>query len=104
MDVKKVAQQLHPLERKLLPALGKEKEFSKIVKRSGLDVVEATRALQWLQNKNVVSVEKADQKSIAFKLIFQSAERTLTEIEVNSKFEEMITAVTRKFNASLRGR
>ena len=47
---------------------------------------------------------KSGEKSIAFKLLFQSNERTLTEEEVNEKFEEIISKVTEEFNARLRGR
>ena len=45
-----------------------------------------------------------DEKSIAFKLIFQSDKRTLTEVEVNESFESIIASVKKKFNARLRDR
>ncbi len=41
-------------------------------------------------------------KSIAFHLTFQSPERTLTEEEVNQKFEAVIGAVVKSFDAKLR--
>lgn len=50
---------LHPLERKVLPVVEKESDFSKIVEKSGLKDVEVMRALQWLVHKNLV-VLKSD--------------------------------------------
>jgi phenylalanyl-tRNA synthetase alpha chain len=56
MEIEKLAQGLHPLERKTLPALVKETSFEGIVKHSGLKEVEAMRALQWLENKGCVTI------------------------------------------------
>jgi phenylalanyl-tRNA synthetase beta chain len=44
----------------------------------------------------------AGKKSVAFRLIFQSKERTLTEEEVNEVIEKILNALKKTFNASLR--
>ncbi len=54
---------LHPLERKILPFLKTNKELSKIVKSSGLQEIEVMRALQWLQNKEILKII-TDKKKI----------------------------------------
>ncbi len=56
MDIKKLAESLHPLERKVLPVLDKYKTLPQIVSATGLKDVEVMRALQWLQNKKAVSI------------------------------------------------
>ena len=44
----------------------------------------------------------ADKKSIAFRMRFQSPDRTLQDKEVNALFEKTISHITRKFPATLR--
>jgi phenylalanyl-tRNA synthetase alpha chain len=60
MDIKSLVTKLHPLERVVLPLLRTETELSKIVKESKLSEVEVIRALQWLNNKEIItlSIEK----------------------------------------------
>jgi len=55
MDIKKLAEQLHPLERRILPYLNL-KSANDIIDKSSMDEVEVIRALQWLENKNAVKV------------------------------------------------
>lgn len=55
---------LHPLERKVLPALTKSSDFDQIVKETGLKDVEVMRALQWLQNKKLVGLETHYTKAV----------------------------------------
>lgn len=57
MDLKKLAETLHPLERKVLPVLDKFKTVQQIVSATGLKEVEVMRALQWLQNKEIVQID-----------------------------------------------
>ncbi len=45
---------------------------------------------------------QADKKSLTFALSFQSAERTLSDEEINPLFEKIIQALKREFGASLR--
>lgn len=58
MDIKKLIDTLHPLERKVLPVLDKISDFSGIVSETKLKEVEVMRALQWLQNKGVVKLKE----------------------------------------------
>ncbi len=56
---------LHPLERKLLPYLKKYSSLQELVKNSGMQEVEVMRALQWLQNKNVLEVKTKSELLIS---------------------------------------
>ena len=58
-----IISKLHPLERSVLPVLLKEKEISAIAKLSNLQEIEVMRALQWLENKNVLKIN-VDKKKI----------------------------------------
>ncbi|MGV8161891.1 MAG: phenylalanine--tRNA ligase subunit alpha [Candidatus Nanoarchaeia archaeon] len=58
MDTERIAEELHPLERKLLPFLANRVSVEELVKDSGLQEVEARRALQWLEAKGVLTCEK----------------------------------------------
>lgn len=58
MDLKNLVESLHPLERKLLPYLGKYKNQKELEQKSGLQEVEISRALQWLENKKVIQVNR----------------------------------------------
>ena len=64
MDTNKIINSLHPLERKVLPVLKKYSSLNDIIKETGLQEVEVMRALQWLQNKNIIRI-KEDIKEIA---------------------------------------
>jgi|TARA_B100002003_G_C14142089_1_gene549116 phenylalanyl-tRNA synthetase alpha chain len=54
MDIKRIINSLHPLERKVLPVLDKVSSFKEIVNKTGLQEVEVMRALQWMQNKKIL--------------------------------------------------
>ena len=58
LDIKKIIEALHSLERKVLPILGKYNSFEDIVKQTGLQEVEVMRALQWLQNKQIITINE----------------------------------------------
>nr|MBA4405072.1 phenylalanine--tRNA ligase subunit alpha [Nanoarchaeum sp.] len=64
MDLNNLAQSLHPLERKILPFLGKYKKQKELEEKSGLQEIEISRALQWLENKQVVKVDKASYEIV----------------------------------------
>ena len=64
MDVKKVAATLHPLERKVLPALAKHSTVDALMSATGLKDVEVVRALQWLENKKIVVVAIEPQEIV----------------------------------------
>ncbi|MBU2633911.1 MAG: phenylalanine--tRNA ligase subunit alpha [Nanoarchaeota archaeon] len=59
----KLMESLHPLERKILPILINGISLKEIVKKSKLKDVEAMRALQWLENKEIIKLKK-DVKEI----------------------------------------
>ena len=48
-DIRKLAESLHPLERKIFPLLKICNRLSELVKKSELPEAGAMRALQWLQ-------------------------------------------------------
>ncbi|MCD4759271.1 phenylalanine--tRNA ligase subunit alpha [archaeon] len=58
MNIKVLAESLHPLERKVLPYLDKYKSLKEIQAKSGLQEIEVSRALQWFENKKIVKVTK----------------------------------------------
>lgn len=57
MDVNQLIETLHPLERKVVPHLSNVTQFLDLVQVTGLKDVEVMRALQWLQNKGVVTLK-----------------------------------------------
>jgi phenylalanyl-tRNA synthetase alpha chain len=57
MNLDKLAQSLHPLERKVLPVLDKHTTVQAICAATGLKDVEVVRALQWLENRKAVRVD-----------------------------------------------
>ena len=65
MDLKKLSESLNPSERQVLKVLDNFSFFSDIMKVTGLKDVEVMRALQWLQNKNIVKL-KEEQKEMFF--------------------------------------
>jgi len=71
MDIKTLVNGLHQLERKVVPFLADVKTLSELVSKSGLQEVEAMRALQWLSNKDVLKIV--------------STENELVELDVNGK-------------------
>ena len=58
MDTKKIVEMLHPLERKVFPVLKEGMVFDEIVDKSALKGVEVMRALQWLQNKEIIKLHE----------------------------------------------
>ena len=61
-NIKKLIESLSPHERKILPYL--EETLSDICKKSNLDKVSVIRALEYLQNKNIVKLESEKKKII----------------------------------------
>jgi phenylalanyl-tRNA synthetase alpha chain len=59
-----IADQLHPLERKVFPLLKETKSFEKLIELSGLKDIEVMRALQWLQNKGLINVNEQTKEII----------------------------------------
>src|SRR3989338_6786717 len=65
MDIKKLSESLNPVERKVLKVLDNFSSFSDIVKVTELKEIEVMRALQWLQNKNIIKI-KEEKKEIVY--------------------------------------
>ena len=64
MDLKKIINALHPLERKVLPIIKQGIHFDSVIKLSNLKEVEAMRALQWLENKNIINLKKEKSEAV----------------------------------------
>lgn len=64
MDIKKIVETLHPLERKVLPVLKNTTTLQEAIEASGLKEVEVLRALQWLQNKQAVRLDTTSKEFI----------------------------------------
>ncbi|MBI2665423.1 phenylalanine--tRNA ligase subunit alpha [Candidatus Woesearchaeota archaeon] len=64
-ELKSLAVKLHPLERVVLPVLTKETELPKIISSSKLQEIEVMRALQWLENKQLLKI-KIEKKKLIF--------------------------------------
>jgi phenylalanyl-tRNA synthetase alpha chain len=64
MDINRVIDELHPLERKILPFLRETKEIISLVEKCGLQEVEARRALQWLEAKEIVKTDKTTKSIV----------------------------------------
>ncbi|MFQ5620838.1 MAG: phenylalanine--tRNA ligase subunit alpha [Candidatus Nanoarchaeia archaeon] len=64
MDLKTLVQTLHPLERAVVKHLDSSSSDMELVDKTGLQPVEVVRALQWLQNKEVLTISKETAESI----------------------------------------
>ena len=65
MDLEKLILKLHPFERAVLPVLLGEKDFHQIVKKSKLQEIEVMRALQWLENKALLTISSTTKKVVS---------------------------------------
>ncbi len=64
MNLNKLIQSLHPLERKVLPFIKKDTTVDELIKESKLKDVEVMRALQWLANKDIISIASEKKERI----------------------------------------
>lgn len=64
MDIQKIIGTLHPLERKVMPLLLKYYSLKEVIKISGLQEVEVMRAVQWLNNKKLISISEVHEELI----------------------------------------
>ena len=58
IDMDKVVESLHPLERKALPHLKSCSSLKELSEKAGLQDVETHRAIQWLENKGMLKLDK----------------------------------------------
>lgn len=65
MEIKKLVESLHRLERIVVPTLAEHKELKQIITASGLKEVEVMRALQWLENKNVLKLHSGYKEMVS---------------------------------------
>src|SRR3989344_687295 len=65
MEIEKLIATLHAYERKVLPVLKDTNSFEKIAEKTKLQKVEVMRALQWLQNKNIIRINKTLKEVIS---------------------------------------
>jgi len=63
-DLEKLIESLHPLERKVLPFIDNDVNAETIIKKTNLQEIEVLRALQWLQNKKIILVERTGNEII----------------------------------------
>jgi phenylalanyl-tRNA synthetase alpha chain len=61
----KLLSKLHPLERKVLPHLIQGITFDKLIELSGLKDIEVMRSIQWLSNKNLVTIKETKEDYIS---------------------------------------
>ncbi|MBW3020329.1 phenylalanine--tRNA ligase subunit alpha [Candidatus Woesearchaeota archaeon] len=64
MNADKLIETMHPLEIKVINTLKKSKTLPEIMKSSGLKDVEVIRALQWLQNKDILNINKSEAEFV----------------------------------------
>ncbi len=64
MEHEKIVRGLHPLERKVLPAIAKHSGFDELAKATKLQPVEVMRALQWLANKGLAKVSESAREIV----------------------------------------
>ena len=96
MEIKKLAESLNPLERKVLRVLGSLSSFNGILKETGLKDVEVARSLQWLQNKNVVKIKEEkkelvslDENGVKYLKYGLPERKFLESIEKSAAFSEI---------------
>src|SRR4030067_2210372 len=76
MDLNKILNSLHRLERQVLPILAKSSDIKEIELATGLKEVEINRALQWLNNKGIINI-KEDLKEVV--LLDKNGQKYLKE-------------------------
>jgi len=64
-EIKELAETLHPIERKILPLIEKNKTIEEIALLSKLEQIEVLRGLQWLENKKLVEVDTKLMQKVA---------------------------------------
>lgn len=65
MDIKILAEMLHPLERSVIVILKENMELREITAKTKLQEVEAMRALQWLENKEIIKTRAETRETIS---------------------------------------
>jgi phenylalanyl-tRNA synthetase alpha chain len=96
MEIDRIIATLHPLERKVLPALKDTASFEEVAEKTGLQKVEVMRALQWLQNKKLARINKVlkeqivlDENGIKYRDEGLPEKRFLREIKTKSTLDNI---------------
>ena len=63
-EIDNLVRKLHPLERGVIPHLKKSISFNDLIKKSGMKDVQVMRALQWLENKDVLKIISSEEEFI----------------------------------------
>jgi len=64
MRVQELLETLHPLERKVIPFLKDSIELKDLADKSGLERIEVMRALQWLENKDILKIRSVSKEVV----------------------------------------
>ena len=64
MELNQLIESLHPLERKVLPHISSSKSLTDLLSKSGMQEIEARRALQWLAAKQLVSLKEESEELV----------------------------------------
>ena len=90
-----VSRDLALLVKRDVPAM----DIEKVIKRNAGPYFKDVCLFDVYTGKQVNS----EDKSVAFSLLFQSNDKTLTDAEVDEAFEAIVSEVKKQFNAELRG-
>ncbi len=82
----------------VMPLYMESKDVEKEIKRSGGKYLKEINVFDLYKGENIGQ----DEKSIAYSLIFESDQRTLTTEEINETFNKIIDDVTKKLNITIR--
>src|SRR3989338_9089723 len=100
-DIQILFEKLHPLERKVLPLIKENNTPDKIVLASKLQEVEVIRALQWLENKKIITTKEElkevvllDNNGRTYSKIGLPEQRFLEAIKSSSKMKNEIKKFT----------
>lgn len=89
------------IERDLAFILNKDYEYAKIksmILKQGGKLLKTVEAFDVYEGKNI---EKG-KRSIGFNLVFNSAERTLQEVDIEKNIKDIVTAIEKEFGGVLR--
>ncbi|WP_028982755.1 phenylalanine--tRNA ligase subunit beta [Sporolactobacillus terrae] len=74
-------------------------DLDRVIRKNGAPLLHSLRLFDVYEGSHVAD----DEKSLAFSLVYQDPERTLTDDEVNAVHEKIIKACADEFGAELRG-
>jgi len=89
-QIKHIIDKLHPLERKVLPLLDKFSYLNDLINTSKLKEVQVMRALQWLQNKDIIQIKEEPKE--------------IVELDVNGKKYLKEGLPEKRFLKSIKGK